>query len=739
MATYDTAAPEEATDTGDANDVWKEAHKRWEYVNDADYENRKRAKDDIEFVWVKGKQWPDRIRLEREADNRPWLEINQLPQFIKQVVNDQRQNRPAIKIRPEGPGAKKEVAEIMEGLCRSIEYKSQAASIYDSAFEGAVTGGRGYWRVCTEYAERDSFDQVISLKRIPDPMAVYMDPDYQAPDASDIEWCFVAEIMTKEAFKAQWADVDPLDFEGMDTRTLESKWIEGDDKVIVADYFRKVYEPRTLVALSDGQTIWEDLLGEPDERPKGAPKDYEDTYGGVRVVDRRDSDDCIVEWYKVYGGGVLAKYDWAGKFIPVVMCIGDEIMVQGARTFQGLIRRARDVQTMFNFWQTKATESLALAPNAQWLVPDTAIEGYEGIWNNANIRNYVALPYRAKPNAPPPQRLDPAMAQSGLLEQANQCRQDFYTTIGIYPPSLGKDSQEVSGIAINYRQQQGDRATFHFVDNLSRAIELTGRIVVDLIPHIYDTQRMLSILADNGDQSMVAVNQPDPATGRVVNDLRTGEYSVAVDVGPSYATRRMSAAQSMLEFMQVYPAAAPLMGDMLARNQDWPEADDIAARMQVMLPPQIQMLEAKPGQDPKVAALAVQIQQMQQAMQGQQAQAGQQMQVLQGHIAQLTTENQKLQVAAAQSKLQGINTAMGYQAKMADVQEDAQTAKLKVAAEQQRTGIEAYSADSDRLGVVLDFVAKIMQLQQTQAQNVGQEAEQLAPSVEQASKSFDQV
>jgi hypothetical protein len=733
-------ASEDAAPSKKASDaVFKEADKRWRYINDTDYENRKRAKDDIEFVWVKGKQWPDRIRLEREADNRPWLEINQLPQFIKQVVNDQRQNRPAIKIRPEGEGANKEVAEVIEGLTRAIEYKSQAAAVYDSGFESAVTGGRGYWRVCTEYERDDSFDQVVTIKRIPDPMAVYMDPDYQAPDASDIEYCFVAEVMTREKFEREWPDAQPLDFEGMDTRTLESKWVEGADEVVVADYFRKVYDMRTLCAMSDGSAVWEDLLGDPDERPEGAPEDYDDSYGGLRVVDRRESRDVSVEWYKVYGGGVLTQYEWPGKFIPVVMCVGDEIMVQGSRTFQGLIRRARDVQTMFNFWQTKATEQIALAPNAQWLAPEGATEGYEYVWNNSNIRNFMVLPYKVLPNGVAPQRIEPAQAQSGMLEQANQCRQDFYTTIGIYPPNLGKDSQEVSGIAINYRQQQGDRATFHFVDNLSRAIELTGRIVVDLIPHIYDTQRMLSVLDDDGTQKTVTVNQADPLSGQVVNDLRKGNYAVAVDVGPSYATKRMAAAQSMFEFMQAYPPAAPMIGDLVARNQDWPDADDIAARLQVMLPPSIQMLEAQKDKDPRTAALASAMQQMQQQMQGMQAQAGQQMQVLQGHIAQLTTENQKLQVAAAQAKLQGVNTAMSYQAKMADVQEDAQTAKLKVAAEQQRTGIEAYSADSDRLGVVLDFVAKIMALQQTQAQNVGQEAEQLAPAVESASKSFDQV
>jgi hypothetical protein len=711
MSEYQESAAEVPKQEKRWDDVFEEANKRWRYVNDVDADNRRDARDDTRFVWVRGAQWPDNERLAREADGRPALEINQLPQFIHQVVNDQRQNRPAIKIRPDSDDASKEIADIYEGLTRDIEYVSKAPAIYDKGFEHAVTGGRGYWRVCTEYESDQSFNQRIVLRGIPDPLMVYLDPDYQQPDASDIEWGYVAEAMTHTDFKRQYPDAQPLDFEGMDSAVIAAKWAEGEDKVIVADYFRKTYTSRTLVQLSTGALNWKDALGERDPALPGAPKDYPETYAGARILAERESQTCKVEWFKVYGGGVLEEYEWAGKYIPIVMCIGDETVIDGKRLFQGLIRRARDVQTMFNFWQTKATESLALAPMAQWLIPDDAVEGYEQIWDEANLRLRTRLPYKSSANMPPPQRIEAPQAQSGVLEQANQCRQDFYTTIGIYPPSLGEQGKEIAGIAIRYRQQQGDRGTFHFVDNLSRAIEHTGRVVVDLIPHIYDTQRPVNSLDADGKQKSVVVNQKNPLTGQVLNNLAAGEYAVAVDVGPSYATKRMEAAQSMMEFIGAYPEAGPLIGDMIAKNQDWADADKITARLQVMLPPQIQMLEAQSGGDPKVAALATALKSQQQQAQQQVQQLMQQLQIAGQQMTDMKAKLAQVQLAAANKALSATVAA--------------HNSDMRANAETQRTQIEGYGADTDRLGVILDFIADLAKLQQTQTAPIGPEANAL--------------
>lgn len=714
--------------TTTAKDAWARCQERWKYVNTVDGDNIKQAREDTEFVWVRGKQWPDTERVAREQNQRPWLEINQMPQFVNLVVNDQRQQRPAIKIRPGDDEATKEMADIFENNIRAVERDSKASAVYDSGFEHAVTGGRGYWRILTEYESDDSFKQVARIRRIPDPLSVRLDPDYQQPDASDINWGFVLEVMDKKEFKRKYPDAKPLDFDDENAVALRDKWIMDGDKVILADYYEKVYTKRKLVLLSNGKTAFKDRLVK-DEHPMGAidPEtgNLPETYGGVKIVDERDTETCRVDWHKVYGGGILETNDWAGAYIPIVMVIGVETVIDGKRYYQGLIRRARDVQTMFNFWETKATEWLAMTPNAQWLTPEGSTDGLEHIWDTANVRYMQRLPYKHDPSRPPPQRVDAPTPPSGLLEQANQCRQDFYTTIGIYPPNLAQDSQvETSGRALGMRNKQGDRQTFHFADNLARAIEHTGCILVDLIPKINDIETDLPQVSYDGKSTTVKVNQTNAVTGGRDNDLSKGKYKVVVDVGPAYATRRQETAEQMLLFMNAYPAAAPLLGDLLARSQDWEEADKIAARLQVMLPPQIQMMEAQAGGDPKYAALAQALQNTQQQAQGSiQALQGQ-LQLLSQELQKAKTETLQAKAGAAVSKLQGAKQSLGAVVGQ-------HKAEVRAAAESERTHVEQFNAETARLGEALDFLLGLIDAhakqQQIDVQRVSAEAAALQP------------
>lgn len=730
MADYTTTksgAPDKRTKA--AKDAWKRCQQRWRYVNDAETENLKNAKEDTEFVWVRGKQWPDSERLAREANQRPWLEINQMPQFINLVVNDQRQQRPAIKIRPGDDDATKEIADIYENNIRAIERDSNASAVYDAGFEQAVTSGRGYWRVVTEYESETSFNLVPRLRRIPDVLSVRLDPDYQEPDACDIEWAYVIEVMSADDFKRKYPNAQPLDFDDQSAEAIRDKWTSGEKGVVVADYYEKVYTKRTLVLFDNGKTAYKDDLTQ-DAHPKGVvdPQTGEApvTYGGARIVEEREVDCCEVQWHKVYGGGILETYEWAGKYIPVVMCIGVETVIDGKRVYQGLIRRARDVQTMFNFWETKATEWLAMTPNAQWLTPMGSTDGLENIWDTANIRYMQRLPYKHDPSRPPPQRIDAPQPPAGILEQANQCRQDFYTTIGIYPPNLAQDSQvEVSGRALGQRTKQGDRQTFHFADNLARAIEHTGCILVDLIPKLNDTARSLPQVGYDGKTSTAKVNQPNPVTGGLDNNLAQGSYAVVVDVGPAYATRRQETAEQMLLFMQTYPAAAPLLGDLLARTQDWEEADKIANRLQVMLPPQIQMLEAQAGNDPKYATLINALQNMQQ--QSQQTIGALQGQLKQASLAVQTLQTQVLQAkaGAATTKVQAAKAQLGAVVGQ-------HNAEVRAAAEQNRTEVDTFNAETQRLNVALDFLLGLIDAhakqQQIDTQRVSAEAAALQPA-----------
>lgn len=685
MSADEKAGTVEVPDRSEEDRVMKEARDRFARVKDADKSNRDAQKDDTKFVWEPGAQWPDSIRTTRDAEERPWLEINQLPQFIKQVVNDQRQIRPSIRIRPSDARANKDTAKVIEGSVRGIEYQSNADAAYDSAFECAVTGGRGYLRVLTEYESEMSFNQVIRVQRIADPLAVLMDTDYVEPDGSDIKFCFVLERMSKDDFETKYPQHKPASWEDIDER-----WVEGDD-VFIADYFRVVEKPRKLALLMDGSVVWRDEL--PAKVPQGA------------IIDERDSEDREVEWFKLFGGGILEEIEWPGRYIPIVMCVGDETMVDGKRIFQGLIRRARDPQTMYNFWQTAATELIALAPRTPWVAAEGQVEDYEAQWQASNTRSIPVLKY--KPQAlqgtllPPPQRTQFAGVPTGIVEQANQCKADLRASIGIYDPSLGNRSNETSGRAIIAREKQGDTATFHFVDNLRRAISLTGRIIVDLIPKVYDTPRLMRTIEEDGAEKMVPVNRK-LADGTVENDLRTGNYAVVVDVGPNYATRRMEAADSMMQFLQSFPQASPVIGDLVAKSMDWPGAEQIAERLKLMLPPPILQAEAnKPDKDnPQVALLQQQLQEV----------------TRQGHEAVQTLQGELEQATAAAQETQAQNAAAIAEARTAAqaAADEAELNRQRLAIDREKVTLEREKIAAERRKAELDAAMRLVELQQGQ-------------------------
>ena len=639
------------------------ATKRFKNVVDRDRENRRAALEDTKFVYVAGNQWPEDVRAARALADDPCLEFPQLKQFVNQVINDQRQNRPGIRVHAAAGQGSKEVAEILQGMVRHIEYDSNAEAAYDGGFQHAVVGGRGYWRIVTEYEASKSFNQKICIRRIPDPQTVYMDVDFQEPDGSDSNYCFVTEELTEDEFEERYPKADALSWEQTE---LTNEWYTTEEKVIIADYFERIGSKRTLVMMSDGAQGWK------DELPKTLPP-------GVSIVNEREADDYKICWYKLAGGEqVLETIEWPGTMIPIICCMGDEIMIDGKRIFQGLIRQARDAQVMYNYEQTQKLVLLSLSPRVPYIAAEGAIEGYEEVWKNANKRSYSVLPYKTTDvngnPLPMPQRTAFPPVATGWVEAAQQSKDDIKSVIGMYQNNLGMHGQETSGRAILAREKQGDNATFHFADNLARAIALTGKIIVELIPKYYDTERMVTTVAVDDTRKNVMVNQqmPDPNNPYQAiknNDLTVGEYSVVVESGPSFATKRQETSETMLALIQSYPPLMQVAGDLVVGAMDFADADQLAERIKVMLPPPIQAQiqakaqEAQPGGVPP---------EVQAQVQGMQQQFQQQAQQMQQALQQLQAENQQLKAGTQQKEQASMTDA---QVKMAVAQLDAQTRK----------------------------------------------------------------
>ncbi len=587
-------------------DILKDAKEAFDLAREHEAENRREALDDIRFARL-GEQWPDKVRKDRELDGRPCLTINRLPAFIRQVVNDARQNKPAISCHPVDDAADAETAEIFNGLIRNIEQSSDAEVAYDTALDFAVTGGFGYFRINTRYAGDDGFDQDLVIERVANPFSIYGDPNSTAADSSDWNSAFVVDTLPKAAFEARWKGAQAVDWSSDAYGGLSGPWLEG-DQVMVAEYWRREAVQRTIVALSDGQVVELEVYE--------AQKALFDGLG-VSVVGRpRSVGSHKVTQQILTGAEVLETIDWAGKFIPIVPVYGEELHVDGKRRLRSLVRDAKDPQRMFNYWRTTSTELVALAPKAPFIGRKGAFETDASKWATANVQTHAYIEYDG---AEPPQRQPFAGIPAGAIQEALNAADDMKSIMGLYDASLGARSNETSGRAIMARQREGDVSTFHYIDNLSRAIRHAGRILIDLIPKVYSVPRVVRVLGPGGEAKLAPVNQKfaaeaADAAGQArkiekIYDLTVGKYDLTVKSGPSFTSRREEAATQMIELIRAYPPAAPIIGDLLARNLDWPGADEIASRLSAMLPAEVK------GTAPEVEAAKAQIGKLAQALQ----------------------------------------------------------------------------------------------------------------------------
>jgi hypothetical protein len=592
-----------------SEDLLAKGRTAFERCQDAEQDNRMVALDDIRFSRLE-EQWPQQIIQQRQTEQRPCLTINKMPAFIRQVVNDARQNKPSIKVHPVDSGADPKTAEIINGLIRNIEYTSNADVAYDTAIEASVSGGFGYWRVGMDYAYDDTFEMDLSIERVANQFAVYGDPDSMSADSSDWNVAFVVEPMRKDEYKAKYkgkknADDSEvcIDFES-DAWRDAGPWLD-DETVMIAEWWRREEVEREIVKCSNG-FVYDKEEFDADPNLQAAVD-----AGILQVVGTRTTKSHKVKQVIMSGADVLAVNDWPGKYIPIIPVYGDEINIEGKRYFRSLIHSAKDAQRMFNYWRTTSTELVALAPRVPWIGRVGTFNTDADRWATANTTSHSYLEFDGE--APQRQPLDVGPA-AGALQEALNASDDMKAIIGIYDASLGARSNETSGKAIMARQREGDVATFHFIDNLSRAIRHTGRILIDLIPKVYSDERVIRVLGEDGSPKSVKVNgqEPAPVIGKdgkpevddqgnqmmALHDLTAGKYDLTVTTGPSFTTRREEAAMQMTEFVRAFPAAAPVIGDILAMNLDWPGADEIAERLKKInpalqgqgIPPEVQQM-----------------------------------------------------------------------------------------------------------------------------------------------------
>ena len=639
---------------------------RFRIAADAEQKWRNDALDDLDFRV--GNQWPKDLETQRNLDHRPCLTMNRLPQFIRQVTNEQRQQRPSIQINPVGDGADIETAEIEQGIIRHIEVNSEAEIAYDTAFDHMVTIGKGWWEISTDYIDDTSFDQEIQILHKKNAFTIYDDPSAIEPTREDSMWRFEVEDIPQSEYRDKFPNsvaASLVDFKSVGDQAAD--WATK-DTIRVAKYWHVEQEQTTLEKEGKTRRILKrkvicTLMNAVEVLNTDEPN-YDPKYHG-----------CL----------------WPGLWIPLVPVLGDDLDVNGKQYIAGLVRNSKDPQRMYNYWISAATEMIALAPKAPFVGAVGQFKDLESRWQQANTQNMPYLEYNPISASgqvlPPPARNAVEVPIQTIAAMTKQADYDLKATAGIFDPTLGNQKQDQSGRAINLLQKQSDVANLNFVDNLSRAIRFTGRQILDLIPKIYDVPRVQRIIKPDSTIKQVVVYAGsqfgDAANGMLsdavqkVYDLGVGRYDVTVTVGPSYQSKRQEAVAGQLALVQDFPAIVPIAGDIIVGNMDWPGAKEISKRLKKTMPPQLQ--------DQDDNSPEAQLQKAQATLQ----QFVQQHDMLVQQVQKLTQEIQtdalgqqaKVQIAAMNNASEERRTAIQTQAQLlieaANIQKEAGIAALK--------------------------------------------------------------
>lgn len=588
-----TQAERDADDLAEARERFKRGQKYQSQANQNWLNDYKFAEADAYNMY----QWPEEISSPRELADEPCLTVNKTRQHNLQIINDSKQNKPGIGVRPVGNGATFGAAQAISGLVRHIEYQSNAQTHYDTASEFQVKAGLGYLRLLTKYIDDESFNQDIFVEALPNPLAVCMDPEAKEKDKSDQNWCFIFENQAREEFERQNPRLknepglyggqtalgeDEMDgwYSSNNVRKAEYyRVVEEEDELIM--YFNDVSRSVDILPLSQiPSQIRKEVLAAPDTRR--------------RPLLRRK-----VEWIFIIGQKIMERKEWVGTIVPVVPVIGEETVIEGRLDRKGHTRAMLDPQRMYNYWSSTAVYYGALQTKIPWIAPAAAIEGYENYWNTANRINHAVLPYNAYDDAgqqlPPPTRTEPPVPAPVALAGMQVSSQEMMMVSGQYEAGMGAQGNERSAKAIDKRQRQGENATYHFIDNLAIAIRSIGKQILQIIPKIYDSPRVVQILAEDNAPLEVQIDpnakqafeeqkaENEMQSVRILNPT-VGKYEVQIDVGPSFATKREEAFNAFTLILTQAPHLVPIIGDILFKAGDFPLADEAAVRLKRLVP-----------------------------------------------------------------------------------------------------------------------------------------------------------
>ena len=612
-------------------DIWEEARDRLKICTDSESDNRKRAKECIEFR--EGNQW-DQEPSSSVSEDEPELTVNLTDALVQRVENNIRQQRPRGKCHPVGDGADIEIAEILNGIGRHIETRSDAPVAYDQASSQSLDGGWGYFRLIAEFVDRKSFQKDLRILPIRNQFTVFIDPAAIMPSGSDQKWCLISVKMPRQEYKRRYPKAANVSWSDSSNGDMSLDW-EDKETVRLAEYFRLREKAETLYLFRgpDGQ----EFTRYKSELPRGIdgkilPIEQVQALIAERrlvIAGERESSKMQVEWFRLNGRKVVEREQLPGIYIPIFRVEGNVKDVDGKIIRRGMVQNLMDPARMVNYGNTAKIKRLGLAPKAPWVAAEGQLDGHPE-WDDANQKAYSVLTYKpvvletsgGPVMPPPPARQQPTQIEAGFAEFVQGMQTNLMAVANMQgEPGMDKQGEVVSGEAYRRRQYLSDQAHFQYYDKLTLAIAQCWRVMVSWVPVYYsEPGRIQRVIGEDSTPEMVTLNErvkDDQGVETVKNDLSIGRYDVVMETGPGYDTKREEGAESLLSLLAI-PALAEMVvklgADLVFRSIDHPYMQELADRVMAANPEGLEkIMEGLSGRAKNIVqALANEVQALQQ-------------------------------------------------------------------------------------------------------------------------------
>ncbi len=580
-------------------EIWEEARDRLQICAEAEGDNRTRAKEATMFR--EGQQWDPEPGIDDEIE----LTINLTDAMCDRVENNIRQQRPRGKVHPVGDGADIEIAQIINGIGRHIELRSEASIAYDAAASQALDGGWGYFRLIAEYLNPRSFQKELRILPILNAFTVYMDPAAIMPHGGDQNWCLISVKMQRQEYRRRYRNAENASWQDMGLAEGVREW-DDKEEIRLAEYFRVREKPEQLYQIrgkdQQGNPLeFTKYLSEMPRNPDGALMKIDEANlhlaaKGFEIVGNRASVKRQIEWFRLNGLKVVERQQIPGEYIPVFRVEGKAKDIDGKIRRRGMVEAMMDPARMVNYGNVAKIKRLGLTPKSPWVAWEGQLDGHPE-WDDANQKAYPVLtvkPVIIETSSgpvllPAPVRQPPAQIEQGFSEFV-QGMQSNLMAIGGMPQEPGQDQQGVvvSGRALQRRQFLSDQSHYLYYDKLTLAIAQLWRCMVPWIQVYYSEERMQRIIGEDSTPEMVKINhqggEVDEESGvaKVKNDMSVGTYDIVMDTGPGYETKREEGAENLIDLMKVGPLAeiiAKTGPDLVFRSIDHPYMQELADRL----------------------------------------------------------------------------------------------------------------------------------------------------------------